>query len=145
MLGRERQSLREVAIEVGGLLARDPVDEIERDVVERGITKSMNGPPDVVRTGNALEHLEQPGCERLRPDRDSRVTPPSRSNAASAGVTVSGFASTVTSAAAGSAANTRRSASGSVNDGVPPPMNTVATDSASTPRSRSSSSSSAST
>ncbi len=70
MLGRERQSLRKVTIEIGGLLARDPVDEIERDVVERGITKSMNGAPDVVRTGNALEHLEQPWCERLRPERD---------------------------------------------------------------------------
>ena len=70
MLGRERQSLREVAIEIGGLLARDPVDEIERDVVERGITKSMNGAPDIVRTGNALEHLEQLRRERLRAERD---------------------------------------------------------------------------
>ena len=56
VLRRERQSLREVVVEVGGLLARNPVDEIERDVVETGITQSMHGAPDVVRAGNALEH-----------------------------------------------------------------------------------------
>ena len=144
VLGRERQSLREVMVEIGGLLARDPVDEIERDVVERGITKSMERASDVVRSGNALEHLEQPWRERWAPS-DTRVTPPSRRSAASSGVTVSGFASTVISAAAGSAASRRRSASGSVNVGVPPPTKTVATGSASTPRSRSSSTSSAST
>ena len=72
MLGRERQSLRKIMVEIGGLLARDPVDEIERDVVERGITKSMEGAPDVVRSGNALEHLEQAGREGLRAERDAR-------------------------------------------------------------------------
>ena len=56
---------------------------------------------------------------------EMRVTPPSRRSAPSSGVTVSGFASTVTSAAAGNAASRRRSASGSVNVGVPPPTKTV--------------------
>ena len=56
---------------------------------------------------------------------ETLVTPPSRRSAASSGVTVSGFASTLISAAAGSDASTRRSASGSVNDGVPPPTKTV--------------------
>ncbi len=61
-------------VEIGGLLARDPVDEIERNVVERGITKSMNSASDVVWTGNALEHSEQAGCERLGAERDTRDT-----------------------------------------------------------------------
>ena len=65
VIGRERQSLREIMVEVGGLLARDPVNEIERDVVERGITKSMKGTADVVRCGNALEDLEKARCEGL--------------------------------------------------------------------------------
>ena len=43
----------------------------------------------------------------------------------SSGVTVSGFASTVTSSASGNAASRRSSASGAVNVGVPPPRNTV--------------------
>ena len=37
VLGLERQGIGEVACEVGGLLARDAVDEIERDVVNSGI------------------------------------------------------------------------------------------------------------
>ena len=72
VLGRERQSLREVAIEIGGLLARDPVDEVERNVVERGITKSMHRASDVVGSGNTFEHFEQPGGERLGAERDPR-------------------------------------------------------------------------
>src|SRR4029079_16070200 len=66
----ERRSLRKIVVEIGGLLARDPVDEIERDVVETGITKSMERTSDVVRSGNALENLEQARCERLRAERD---------------------------------------------------------------------------
>ena len=71
VLGLEREGVREIGIEVGGALARDPVDEIERDVVESGITESLNGPPDVAGTGNALEHLEQLRPERLRAERDA--------------------------------------------------------------------------
>src|SRR6185312_4136951 len=48
VLRRERQSLPEVDVEIGGLLARNAVDEIERDVVEKGITKSMDSTADVV-------------------------------------------------------------------------------------------------
>ena len=58
VLRLEREGVREVRVEIGGALARDPVDEIERDVVETGITKSVQSAPDVVRTGNALERLE---------------------------------------------------------------------------------------
>ena len=76
---------------------------------------------------------------------DTRVTPPSRRSAASSGVTDSGFASQLISVAAGSAARTRRNASGSVNDGVPPPTKTVVTVSESAERSRSSSTSNAPT
>ena len=64
--------------------------------------------------------------EGLGAERDP-VTPWSRSSAASSGVTVSGFASTVISARAGSAGERRASAAGSVNVGVPPPTKTVST------------------
>ena len=54
-----------------------------------------------------------------------RVTPFSRRSATSSGETVSGFASTVTSSAAGSARRSRSSSRGAVNVGVPPPRKTV--------------------
>ena len=144
MLRLEREGVREVQLEVGGALARDAVEEIERDVVKSGITESVHRAPDVVGCCLALEHVEQLRPERLRAERDA-VTPCSRRSAASSGVTVSGFASTVSSSAAGSAASSRASAAARVNVGVPPPTNTVSTTSASPSRSRSSSASSAST
>ena len=100
VLGLEREGLGEVAVEVGGALARNAVDEIERDVVESGIAKSVHGAADVVRRRLSLEHLEQVGLEALRAERDA-ASRRSRAGARRArGVTVSGFASTVTSAAA---------------------------------------------
>ena len=71
VLGLERQGLGEVALYLGGALAGDPVDEVERDVVKSGITKKIDGAPDVVRSGNALEHLEQARLEALRAERDA--------------------------------------------------------------------------
>ena len=59
VLRLEREGLLEIGVEVGGALTRDPVDEIERDVVKPGITEMMHGAPDVVRAGDALEHREQ--------------------------------------------------------------------------------------
>ena len=70
MLGLERERVGNVGIEVGGALAGDPVDEIERDVVASGIPKSVHGAPDVVRRGTALEHREQVRPEALRAERD---------------------------------------------------------------------------
>ena len=126
VLRRERQSLREVVVEVGGLLARDPVDEIERDVVERGITKSMHRPPDVVRRGNALEHLEQPRGERLRAERDARdaALAQQRRELAASPSRGSPRRSPPRRPAARRAAAAARP--DSVNDGVPPPTKTVA-------------------
>ena len=72
MLRLEREGVAEVGLEVGGALARDPVDEIERDVVKSGITKMMHGAPDVVRAGNALEHPQQLRPEGLGTERDAR-------------------------------------------------------------------------
>ena len=63
----------------------------------------MHRPPDVVWSGNALEDAEEPARKRLGAERDP-VDPASRRRRASAGVTVSGLASTVTSTAGGSAA-----------------------------------------
>src|SRR5207253_4339056 len=61
VLRLEREGVVEVGGEIGGALAGDPVDEIEGDVVKSGITEMMHGTPDVVRTGNALEHPQELG------------------------------------------------------------------------------------
>ena len=66
VLRSERQGSVEVGIEVGGGLARDPVDEVERDVVKSGITKMVEGASDGVRLGNALERGEQVRTKALR-------------------------------------------------------------------------------
>ena len=71
VLGLERQGLGEVAFEVGGALARDPVDEIERDVVKSGITKKVDGAPDVVRPGNTIQHVQKGPVEALCANRDT--------------------------------------------------------------------------
>ena len=71
MLWLERERLGNVGIEIGGLLPRDSVEEVERDVVKSGITEMIERGPDVVRSGNALEHFEQTRLEALRPERDT--------------------------------------------------------------------------
>jgi len=63
MLGPEREGFGEVTCEIGGLLARDAVDEVDRDVVKTGITQSVEGAPDVVRRGNTVEDGEEPRGE----------------------------------------------------------------------------------
>ncbi len=109
VLGLEREGLGEVRVEVGGALARDAVDEIERDVVETGITKSVHRPPDVVRSGNALQHREQPRTERLGAERDAVHPVPAQERGEGRGdglgVRLDGQLLT-----AGSAASTRSSA-----------------------------------
>ena len=72
VLRLERERVAEVGLEVGGALAGDPVDEIERDVVKSGITEMMHGAPDVVRAGNTLEHLQQLRPEGLGAERNAR-------------------------------------------------------------------------
>src|SRR5207302_1398432 len=69
VLGLERQRLGEVALEIGGALPRNSVDEVERDVVETGITESVEGAADVVWSGNAVENAQQPAVEALCADR----------------------------------------------------------------------------
>jgi hypothetical protein len=71
VLRLEGDGVCEVRLEIGGALARNAVDEIERDVVETGITKSVHCPPDVVRTGNAFQRLQEVRPERLRADGDT--------------------------------------------------------------------------
>ena len=145
MLRLERERLVEVAGEIGGALAGNPVDEVERDVVKSGITESVERAPDVIRLRGTLEHFEQPRREALRTERHPRDAAVAQ-QAGELGVTVSGFASTVTSSAAGSDASRRASASGLVNVGVPPPRKIVSSGSGDkTARSSSSSVSSAST
>ena len=69
VLRLEGERLVQVAFEVGGALAGDPVDEVERNVVNLGITESVHGAADVVRPRAALEHGKQPCVEALRADR----------------------------------------------------------------------------
>ena len=71
VLRLEPQRLVEVGVEVGGALAGDAVDEIERDVVESGLAKSSDGASDVVGRSLALEHPEQVRLEALRAERDA--------------------------------------------------------------------------
>ena len=144
VLRPELEGVGQVGIEIGGGLARDPVDEVERDVVKSGITKMVEGTPDGVRLDNTVEDIQEMGRKLCTPS-EIRFTPWRRNMRASSCVTVSGFASTVTSFAGGRAVSRRSSAWGSVKVGVPPPRNTVSSSGARTPRSSSSSASSAST
>ena len=89
--------------------------------------KSVERGPDVTRLGRCARARRAAASVKLCAPSDTRVTPPSRSRAASSGVTVSGFASTVISRDGGSASSRRASAAGSSNVGVPPPRKTVST------------------
>ena len=71
VLGPELESVGEVGIEIGGGLAGNPVDEVERDVVKSGIAKMVEGPPDGVRLDNTVEDLQQVRPEALHAQRDS--------------------------------------------------------------------------
>src|SRR5512133_1904706 len=71
VLGPKRERLSYVGSEIGGPLPRNPVDEIQRDVVKSGIAKMVEGAPDVVRSGNAVEYAKQFGLERLGTERDA--------------------------------------------------------------------------
>ena len=65
VLGLEGEGLAQVTSKVGGALAGDAVDQVERDVVKLGITQSVHGAPDVVRGRAALEHGQQVQAEAL--------------------------------------------------------------------------------
>ena len=124
MLRPERERVGEIGVELGGALAGDAVDEVERDVVKSGITKMMHGASDVVGPAAARARAAaRAGTSARRARRDSR---PRRAAArASSGVTVSGFASTVTSPRGRQRASSRTSSGSAVKVGVPPPRNTV--------------------
>ena len=141
----EREGFGQIGVEIGGALAGDAVDEIERDVVESGITKSVHRPTDVVRRRLPLERLEQMRPERLCAERDAShtgraaSTRDARRSPSRDSPRPSPRSRTATPRAAA------RARASSVNVGVPPPRNTVSTSSASTWRSCSSSASNAST
>ena len=69
MLGLERERLGEVGVEVGGALAGDPVDEVERDVVESGITENVHRAADVVGPARRSSTCRRRGWKRLRAER----------------------------------------------------------------------------
>src|SRR5579859_3860935 len=60
VLRLQGERLVQVALQVGGALAGNPIDEIERYVVNFGITKSVHGTPDVGGRRAALEHRQEP-------------------------------------------------------------------------------------
>ena len=72
MLRLQRERLAQVGVEVGGALAGDAVDQVEREVVEAGLPQDGERPPHVVGPRAPLEHLEQPWLEALRAERDAR-------------------------------------------------------------------------
>ena len=125
VLGLEGEGVREIRIEVGGALARDAVDEIERDVVKTGITESVNRAPDVIGRCLALEDVEERRPERLRAHRHAvdAVLEQERSQLRASRSPGSPRPSARRRRAAPRAAGS--SARGSVNVGVPPPTNTV--------------------
>src|SRR5216684_6143398 len=65
VLRRKRERLGEIRVEVGGALAWDPVEQVERYVVKFDITKSMEGASDGIRSGLPLEDFEQSRLEAL--------------------------------------------------------------------------------
>ena len=69
MLRRELERLGEVAFEIDDALARNPVDQVERDVVEADRAERPDRGADVVWARAALERLEQMRLEALRPER----------------------------------------------------------------------------
>jgi hypothetical protein len=71
VLGLERERLGEVGVELGGALAGNPVEQVERDVVKSGITENVHRTADVVRPRAPLKHLQQPRLERLSAKRDT--------------------------------------------------------------------------
>ncbi len=71
MLGLERDRLGEVALQVGGALAGNPVDEVERDVVEAGVAERVHGASYVLGPRPPLERLEQVRLEALGAERDA--------------------------------------------------------------------------
>jgi hypothetical protein len=71
VLRRECERFIDVVLEVGGALAGDPVQKIQRDVVKTGITQMVERAPDVVRAGPALEHTQEVRTESLRAERDA--------------------------------------------------------------------------
>ena len=71
VLRPERERLVEVARQIGGALAGNAVQEVERNVVKRGITKMVERAPDGLGTGAPLERDEEMGPEALRSERDA--------------------------------------------------------------------------
>ena len=110
MLRLERDRLGEVALQVGRALARDAVDQVERDVVEArgpGACRPRRGPG----RGSARARASSRRCGwKLCAPSDTRSIPCSRSTEANSGVIVSGLASTVVSAASGRPSSRRASA-----------------------------------
>ena len=71
MLRRELERLGEIALEVGDALARDPVDQVERDVVEAGAAEGLCGGANTVGARAPLERFEQVRLEALCPERNA--------------------------------------------------------------------------
>ena len=69
MLGPECERLGDVGVELGGALAGNPVQEVERDVVKSGITQSVDRATDVLGPRAPLQHVQERRLERLRAKR----------------------------------------------------------------------------
>src|SRR5262249_52425623 len=69
VLRLEREGLGEVGVEVGGALAGDAVEQVERDVVKSGITENVQGAADVFGLRSPLEDAQKARLEGLRAER----------------------------------------------------------------------------
>jgi hypothetical protein len=66
VLRAEGEGLVQVAFEVGGALAGNPVEQVEREVVETTIAKMVERSADVVGPRVPLQYAQETGVERLR-------------------------------------------------------------------------------
>ena len=71
VLGLERERLVEVPLEIRLRLAGDAVDQVEREIVEPGLTQHLERAANVGRLGGAAERAQEPRVERLRAERDA--------------------------------------------------------------------------
>ena len=137
VLGLEREGLGEVAFEVGGALAGDPVDEVERDVVESGIAQDVERHAGR-RRGRATRSSTSSRCgvEALRADRHTVDTVSAQKRGELGRHRLRIRLDGHLARRPGSAASSRSSAAGSVKVGVPPPRKIVSSRGAAPARAR---------
>jgi len=66
VIGAERDRVGEIGLEIGHRLAGNPVDQIQREIVEARVPQMRERAPHVLGPRAALQHPEQVRAEALR-------------------------------------------------------------------------------